>query len=230
MKLASNILRVLAVVVAVVTIAAFFFSFVEVAGATGTTVMNGLECALGTDLSETFGSGMTTFKSTWILGSLVLTVATAVLMIVGLFSKKTGWNGMAVITGLLNSILLIVFAANGASAYIDVRPVTGVALSYELGMILAVIFGIATLVLCVAAILVKDAVDCKESGNLTIPKKVLKFLREYKSELKKVVWPSPRGVIKNTLVVLAVCAFALLLIWLVDLGLGELFDLCFKAN
>ncbi|MBQ6818333.1 MAG: preprotein translocase subunit SecE [Clostridia bacterium] len=83
--------------------------------------------------------------------------------------------------------------------------------------------------MCIVAILVKDAVACKESGELTIPKKLVKFLREYKSELKKVVWPGPRSVIKNTLVVLAVCAAALLLIWLVDLGLGELFDLCFKS-
>lgn len=224
MKFVSNFLRVLAVLLAVATVAAFFCPFVDVSSK---AVMNGLECAIGTDLTDAFG--VSTYKSAWVLGSLVLSVVTAAFMVVSLFSKKKGWDGMAVITGLLNTILLIVFICNQPSAYVDVRPVVGAELTYVWGMIFAVAAGIVAWIMCIVAILVKDAVACKESGELTIPKKLVKFLREYKSELKKVVWPGPRSVIKNTLVVLAVCAAALLLIWLVDLGLGELFDLCFKS-
>lgn len=228
MKFVSISLRVLAVVLAVATVAAFFCPFVEVANVSNQGVLNGLECAIGTDLTDTFG--VSTYKGTWILGSLVLTVITAAFMIVSLFAKKKGWDAMAVITGLLNTILLLVFICNGPSAYVDIRPIVATSMAYQWGMIVAVAAGIATWVMCIVAILVKDAVVCKETGELTIPKKVFKFLREYKSELKKVVWPGPRSVVKNTLVVLGVCAAALLLIWLVDLGLGELFDLCFKTN
>ncbi|MBR6549444.1 MAG: preprotein translocase subunit SecE [Clostridia bacterium] len=108
--------------------------------------------------------------------------------------------------------------------------VFGATLTYTAIFTAAVIGGIASVVVCIAGVLVKDAVECKETGRLPILKRVVKFLREYKSELKKVVWPGPRSVVKNTLVVLGFCGIALLLIWLVDLGLRELFELCFKTN
>ena len=62
--------------------------------------------------------------------------------------------------------------------------------------------------------------------------KVSKYFRELKSELKKVVWPTPKQVLRNTLVVvccvLAVGAF----IWLFDvvagLGIDGLIALCKK--
>ncbi len=227
MKFVSNFLRVLAALLAVATVAAFFFPFVNVAVTGAQASMNGLECAFGADLTEELGSGMTTYKGGWFLILAILVVLTAVCWIASLFSKKKGLGGAAVVTGLLSSILLIVLIASPEGTYVDMGHVAGATLTYALGMMLAVIGGIATFVMCIVAILAKDAVECKETGDLTIPRKVLKFFREYKSELKKVVWPGPRSVVKNTLVVLGVCAFVLLLIWLVDMGLGELFKLCF---
>ena len=52
--------------------------------------------------------------------------------------------------------------------------------------------------------------------------KVAKYFRELKSELKKVVWPTPKQVLKNTLVVVC-CVIAVgVFIWLFDAiaGLG----------
>ncbi len=46
---------------------------------------------------------------------------------------------------------------------------------------------------------------------------ITKYFRELKSELKKVVWPTPQQVGKNTLVVGACCAVVGLFIWLFDL-------------
>ena len=46
--------------------------------------------------------------------------------------------------------------------------------------------------------------------------KVSKYFRELRSELKKVVWPTPQQVLKNTLVV-AVCVLCVgVFIWLFD--------------
>ena len=46
--------------------------------------------------------------------------------------------------------------------------------------------------------------------------KVAKYLRELRSELKKVVWSTPQQVLKNTLVVVA-CVIAVgVFIWLFD--------------
>ncbi len=47
--------------------------------------------------------------------------------------------------------------------------------------------------------------------------KVTKYFRELRSELKKVVWTSPRQVAKNTLIVVACVVVIGAFIWLFDL-------------
>ncbi len=46
---------------------------------------------------------------------------------------------------------------------------------------------------------------------------ITKYFRELKSELKKVVWPTPSQVGKNTLIVGACCGVVGLFIWVFDL-------------
>ena len=43
-----------------------------------------------------------------------------------------------------------------------------------------------------------------------------RYFRELKSELKKVVWPTPRQVLKNTLIVMACVLVVGVFIWLFD--------------
>ena len=45
---------------------------------------------------------------------------------------------------------------------------------------------------------------------------VAKYFRELRSELKKVVWPTPQQVVKNTLIVVACCLVVGVFIWLFD--------------
>lgn len=45
---------------------------------------------------------------------------------------------------------------------------------------------------------------------------VTKYFRELKSELKKVVWPTPKQVLKNTLIVVASVIVIGICIWLFD--------------
>ena len=47
---------------------------------------------------------------------------------------------------------------------------------------------------------------------------VCKYFRELRSELKKVVWPTPKQVAKNTLVVIACVLVVGVFIWLFDLA------------
>ena len=56
-------------------------------------------------------------------------------------------------------------------------------------------------------------------------KRVVQFFKDYKSETKKIVWPGLREVVKNTIIVLIMCAIIGALIWLVDWGLGSLLKL-----
>ena len=47
--------------------------------------------------------------------------------------------------------------------------------------------------------------------------RIAKFFRETKSEMKKVVWPSRKHVVNNTLVVLATVLVIGIVIWVLDL-------------
>ena len=45
---------------------------------------------------------------------------------------------------------------------------------------------------------------------------ICRYFRELRSELKKVVWPTPQQVLKNTLIVLACVLVVGIFIWLFD--------------
>ena len=59
--------------------------------------------------------------------------------------------------------------------------------------------------------------------------KVRKYFRELRSELKKVVWPTPKQVVKNTLIVLACVLVVGAFIWVFDYvagtGIAALYNL-----
>ena len=53
---------------------------------------------------------------------------------------------------------------------------------------------------------------------------VTKYFRELRSELKKVVWPTPKQVLKNTLIVAACVLVVGVFIWLFDFVAGGLIN------
>ena len=57
------------------------------------------------------------------------------------------------------------------------------------------------------------------------PSKIGTFLRETKSEVKKVTWPTFAKVVAQTGVVLAVVVIFMVVLFGIDLGLGELLKL-----
>ena len=50
---------------------------------------------------------------------------------------------------------------------------------------------------------------------------IARYFRELKSELKKVVWPTPNQVLKNTLIVLACVLVVGVFIWVFDFVANE---------
>lgn len=70
----------------------------------------------------------------------------------------------------------------------------------------------------------------KESKFANAQKGLVKFFKDVKSELKKVIWPSRSQLINNTLTVLAICLSIGAIIWIADLGLLKLAQLVFKAK
>ena len=51
-----------------------------------------------------------------------------------------------------------------------------------------------------------------------------KWFREMRSELKKVVWPTPKQIVNNTLVSLSVMAVSAVVIWALDQVGGQIFQ------
>ena len=60
---------------------------------------------------------------------------------------------------------------------------------------------------------VKATAKKKENALLRRFKRIGRWFREMRSELKKVVWPTPKQFGKNTLVALVVMAAAALVLW-----------------
>ncbi len=58
---------------------------------------------------------------------------------------------------------------------------------------------------------------------------IARYFRELRSELKKVVWPTPKQVLKNTMIVLACVLIIGIFIWMLDwvagAGIAGLFKL-----
>jgi len=53
--------------------------------------------------------------------------------------------------------------------------------------------------------------------------RLAKWFREMRSELKKVVWPTPKQIVNNTFVALTVMTCAAILIWALDYAAGQIF-------
>lgn len=71
------------------------------------------------------------------------------------------------------------------------------------------------------------ATDVKENKPNATKKKLVKFFREVKSELKKVIWPNRQQLTNNTLTVLTSCIVVGAIIWVADFGLESLYKLLF---
>ena len=69
----------------------------------------------------------------------------------------------------------------------------------------------------------------KNEGKLPFGKRVSKWFREMRSEMRKVIWPTPKQTLNNTGVALAMMVVSALVLWgfdtLAKLGVQTLIDL-----
>ena len=54
--------------------------------------------------------------------------------------------------------------------------------------------------------------------------RIAKWFREMRSELKKVVWPTPKQIVNNTFVSLVVMVAAAIVIWAIDQAGSQIFQ------
>ena len=70
-----------------------------------------------------------------------------------------------------------------------------------------------------------NAVKKEDVKKLSFFKRVAKWWREMKSELKKVIWPTPKQTLNNTIAALVVMAISAVVIW----GFDEIAQMIVKA-
>ncbi|HHW31164.1 MAG TPA: preprotein translocase subunit SecE [Clostridiaceae bacterium] len=64
------------------------------------------------------------------------------------------------------------------------------------------------------------AENAKTSKLTDIRKRIVKFFKEIKAELKKVIWPTREQLTKSTITVLLVCLGVGIIIWISDVLLS----------
>ncbi|HHV30262.1 preprotein translocase subunit SecE [Acetivibrio mesophilus] len=57
--------------------------------------------------------------------------------------------------------------------------------------------------------------------------KFVRYVKDVRNELKRVIWPTKSQLINNTITVLVMCIIVGILIWLLDLGFGALYNLIY---
>ena len=234
MKTVNRICQILSIIFAAVSLLLFFTDF-----ATLTTSYAGSGDAVGAVLGfggklKLTGGEFDMARSADILFCFWLTVIGLVLSIFAFKSKKVRYFAPAV--GLGTGIYMLVIALSEANLYVDCRPLIGVTVDYAdliPGLSTVLVTAIALLLFAIAAaayLFIDDYIEVMQSkgSKRTIMKRVIGFFKDYKSEVKKIVWPGPHDVVKNTIIVLVMCLLVGAFIWILDFGLGALIKLILK--
>ena len=222
MKTLNKICWILAIVLGLGSLVLFFTEFVEIVTASGTANPVGAQLAFGSEV-KVGDTAVDMAKSADIFVCFWLTAIAAVMSIFSFKSKKLRYSASAF--GIGAAIYMLVIALAKGGKFIDERPLEYTAVNRTPFIIITAIALILFAIAAVAYLLIDDYLEAKETKGLTIPKRVVRFIRDYKSECKKIVWPGLRDVVKNTVITLIMCLIVGILIWLVDFGLGQLLNL-----
>ena len=227
----NKIFRILTVVFGLASVVLFFTNFVNITMGNVAKDFVGAQLAFGSEV-DIEGTKYDMAKSADILLCFWLTVIAFAMSIFSFKSKKLRYAAPGF--GIVTTIYMLVIRLAGPFKFVDVRPLSYSSITemtYSIFVLLAVI-ALALFTICgVAYLLIDDYLEVMASKGekLTIPKRVVRFLRDYKSEYKKIVWPNYKEVIKNTVIVLIMCLLIGALIWIVDFGLGQLLNLILGA-
>ena len=235
MKTVSLACRVLAAALGVAVLALMFFGIVHIAANQGTFELSAAQLAFGSNVTAADGSEVELAKSAWFFFDLVMAVLAVVCAVAAFFKGNKAAAG-ALGFGIVNGIMMILFLATGShpGAYVDYRYLTGVKNAnfwYNNTFIVLFCLSMAFILFTVVSIFVADYVAVKESNGAKklLWKRFKSWLTEYKGELKKITWPTFPVVVRNTIIVLILCAVVGVFIWAEDLGLGQLLKLIFKT-
>ena len=225
MKVINKICWILGIIFAVGSIVLFFTDFATIKTGSNSATLVGTQLAFGAK-TEVAGTAYDMAKSADIWFCFWVTVIAAALSIFSFKSKGVRYAAPAF--GAASGIYMLVVALSNPWKFVDTRPLPNVTdVVYKPFVLFTAIAILVFTVLAVAHLLIDDYIEVAASNGekLTIFKRIIRFFRDYKSEVKKIVWPRWNLVIKNTIVVLVICLIIGAFIWVVDFGLAKLLEL-----
>ena len=228
MKVLNKICWILAIVLGLGAVVLFFMNFATIVTNSGEITVVGTELAFKGKI-DLAGSEIKMARSTDIWFCFILSAIGTVLAAISVKSKKLRYAAPAF--GLVSAVYMFVIALSNPWNFVDTRPLPDVTtvtdVTYEPFVLIAAIVLAAFTLVSLAYLLIDDYLEVAASkgAKLTIGKRIIRFFRDYKSEVKKIVWPGWKEVAKNTAVVLVICLIIGAFIWLVDLGLASLIEL-----
>lgn len=219
MKIINKALHILAVAGSVLAIAFVFFPFFEATAAGGDYAVVGSQLLFHSKLA----SGQVMHVSMRLVFVMLVNILTLAYSITCFSAKHKVSRYLAAGFATLNAIYTLVYVCGKPQNFIDMRPLKSITeASFGIGMYLCFGALCLTAVAAVAHLFINDKLIAMETGAPTIMKRVVTFLKDYKSEIHKIVWPDAKSVLNNTIIVLVLCLIIGLFIWLLDFGLGEL--------
>lgn len=225
MKLLNKVLHVLAVAASVAVIVFLFFSFADVTvGGTDMSIPG------STMLFRSTYNGLKMFTSSKVVFIMLLNLIAVVYSCISFKEKYKNTRLVAAGFSLAGAIYTLVFIFRDPRTLLDLRAVSSAtSIAYGIGAYLMFAALCLAAVASIAYLFLDDYIIAKETGAKTIIQKVVGFLKDYKSEIKKIVWPNLKSVVSNTIIVLIICLIVGLFVWLVDKGLGELLSLIWSV-
>lgn len=239
MKTFNKVCQFVAIALALVSVVLFFLPFATLTVSSGdSTTLIGAALGFGTKTTVA-GTEYDMARSADILLCFWLS---AFALILSVFSFKTKFaRYCAPAVGLGTAIYMLVIALRDPIYFVDARP-----LSTLLGVnkiAYAKLFGGVSTVLALAILLflfaafaigyllIDDYLEvlASKGAKKTIFARIKAFFKDYKSEIKKIVWPGIKDVTKNTGIVLIMCLIVGIFIWALDFGLGKLLELVLGA-
>ena len=225
MKAVNRICQILAVLFSLCALVLFFTKFATITSDAGSEALAGTVLGFGSKI-EFAGVEYDLAKSADILFCFLLSAVGFVMSVFSFKSKSLRYT--APVVGLISGIYMLVVAVSDPWKFIDKRPIANVTdIAYESAVLFAAIALLLFAVAAAAYLFIDDYIEVKASkgAKRTIMQRVIGFLRDYKSEAKKIVWPGIKMVLKNTLIVIIMCLLVGALIWLLDFGLAKLLEL-----
>ena len=249
MKVFNKICQYLAIALGFAALVMFFFGFVKITGSDLYGIGGKSETLVGTVLAfggktakgALFKSSVKMAVSAKILFCLVLTTIGVVMSIFSF--RKKGLRYAVPLVALGDAIFMLVVALSSPWKFVDMSAfidydgdnarMTAGTLKYTPNVLIISILLFAFAVVAAAYLFIDDYIEVQGAkGKKTILQRIGLFFRDYKSEVKKIVWPGFSDVVKNTIIVLVVCLIVGAFIWLLDWGLASLikFVLNIKAK